>query len=73
MILLSGTDKKESKKLKTFQKLLEQISVESSYNRDGRARTGEEMFKRKLSKNYAYLEILAPYLNNPSEEAIFER
>ena len=30
------------------------------------------MFKRKLTKNYANLEILVPYLNNPSEEAIFE-
>ena len=29
------------------------------------------MFKRKLTKNQAYLEILVPYLNNPSEEAIF--
>ena len=26
---------------------------------------------RKLTKNYKYLEILVPYLNNPSEEAIF--
>ena len=30
------------------------------------------MFKRKLIKNYAYLEILVSYLNNPSEEAILE-
>ena len=30
------------------------------------------MFKRKLTKNYANLEILVPYLNNSSEEAIFE-
>ena len=30
------------------------------------------MLKRKLTKNYAYLEILVPYLNNPSEEATFE-
>ena len=29
------------------------------------------MFKRKLTKNQAYLAILVPYLNNPSEEAIF--
>ena len=27
---------------------------------------------RKLTKNYTYLEILEPYLNNPSEETIFE-
>ena len=30
------------------------------------------MLKRKLTKNYAYLEILVPYLNNASEEATFE-
>ena len=26
---------------------------------------------KKLTKNYTYLEILLPYLNNPSEETIF--
>ena len=26
---------------------------------------------RKLTKNEAYLEILVPYLNNPSKETIF--
>ena len=32
------------------------------------------MFKRKLTKNYANLEILVPsYPNNPSEEVIFEK
>ena len=37
-----------------------------------RARAVEEMFTRKLTNNYAYLEILVPlYLNNPAEEAIF--
>ena len=30
------------------------------------------MFKRKLTKNYANLEILVQYLNNPSKEVIFE-
>ena len=40
--------------------------------RAGRARTVEGIFTRKLNKNYAYLEILVQYLNNPSsEEAIF--
>ena len=29
------------------------------------------MFTRKLTKSWAYLEILAPYLNNPSEESLF--
>ena len=40
--------------------------------RAGRARIVEGIFTKKLNKNYAYLEILVPYLNNPSyEEAIF--
>ena len=30
------------------------------------------MFKRKLTKNYAKLEILVPCLNNSAEEPIFE-
>ena len=29
------------------------------------------MFTRKLTKSWAYLEILAPSLNNPSEETLF--
>ena len=29
------------------------------------------MFRRKLTKNLAYHEILVPYLNNPAGEAIF--
>ena len=33
--------------------------------RAGRARTIEEMFTRKLTKNSEYLEILLSYLNNP--------
>ena len=71
-IFLFGTEKKESKKLKNFQKLLEQISKSTQYNRAGRARTGEEMFKRKLTKNQTYLGIPAYTIpNNPSEEAVF--
>ena len=30
-----------------------------------------EIFTRKLTKNQSYLEVLVPYVNNPSEEAIF--
>ena len=70
-ILLLETRKKESKKTKTFQKLLKQIIRSPQYNGVGRTSTGEEMFKRKLTKNQAFLEILVPQLNNPSEEAIF--
>ena len=35
-------------------------------------RVVEEMLMTKLIKNPASLEILVPYLNNPSEEAISE-
>ena len=48
-----GTEKKESKKLKAFLKLLEYISQNPQYNRrkSQNRRTGEEIFKRKLTKN----------------------
>ena len=39
--------------------------------RAGRARSVEEMFMRKLTKNYIYLEVLAPYLINNPEETRF--
>ena len=42
--------------------------------RAGRARVVEEMFIRKLDQHHEldiYLEILAPQLNNSSEEIIF--
>ena len=47
----------------------------SPHYRAGRVRVVEveEMFTRKLNKNQAFLETLAPYLDNPSKEAIFER
>ena len=31
----------------------------------------QEMFTRELTKNYENPETVVPYLNNPSEEAIF--
>ena len=45
-----------------------QSSVQSE---PGRARANEETNTRKPTKNYVYLEILVPYLNNTSEKAIF--
>ena len=79
-ILLLEIEKKESKTLKTFQKLLEQIRQSPQYNQNiaGRARAEqrEKMFMRKLPRtsqlsSQTYLEILVPYLNNSSEETIF--
>ena len=45
-------EKMESKKLKTFQKLLEKVSSSTFFStiREGRARTEEEMFTGKLTK-----------------------
>ena len=75
-ILLLEIEKKESKTLclKNFQKILEQISQSPQYNQSRQSQTSrvDEMFMRKLAKSYIYLEILVPYLNNPSEETIFE-
>ena len=31
----------------------------------------QQMFTRKLTKNYSYLEVPVPHLNNLSEEAMF--
>ena len=53
-ILLLEIEKKESKTLKTFQKLLEQIRQSPQYNQNiaGRARAEqrEKMFMRKLPR-----------------------
>ena len=73
MQILLGTEKKESKKTKLFRNYSSRLAQSPKYNREGRARTREKLFKTKLTKNYANLEILVPsYLNNPSEEIIFE-
>ena len=64
-------EKKESETLKTFQNYWVRLARALSTIRAGRAGEVEEMFMRKLTKNYTYLEILVPYLNNPSEETIF--
>ena len=53
-ILLLKIEKKESKKLKTLQKLLEQTSQSPQYMTAGRARAVEDMFMSlELTKNYA--------------------
>ena len=65
-------EKKESKTLNNFQKLLEQISQSPEYNqRAGRARAVEKMFRRNYQELTRHPEILVPYLNNSSEETIF--
>ena len=68
--IIVGIEKKESKKLKFFRNYSSRLARVLSTIRAGRAREVEEMFTRKLTKNQACLEILVPYLNNPSEESI---
>ena len=50
-MLLLRIEKKESKTLETFQKLLEWISQTLSTIRAGNAKAVEEMFMRELTKN----------------------
>ena len=66
-------EKKESKTLNTFQKLLEQISQSPQYNQSSQDQSSrenvyEETRYQELARD---LEILVPYLNNSSEETIF--
>ena len=73
-VLLLEIEKKESKTLNTFQKLLEQISKSPQYNQSrqqgqsSRENVYEETAKNQVAR---HLEILVPYLNNPSQETIF--
>ena len=66
-------EKKESKKTrKFFRNYSGRIARALSKIRAGRARVVEKIFfTRKVTKNYTYLEIVVPYLNNLSEETIF--
>ena len=50
-MLLLKIEKKESKTLETFLKLLEWISQTLSTIRAGNAKAVEEMFMRELTKN----------------------
>ena len=57
-------EKKKNITLKTFQKLPRRLSRVLRTIRAGGAKALEEMFTRKVTKIWAYLEILEPYLNN---------
>ena len=57
-ILLLEIEKKESKTLNTFQKLLKQISQSPQYNQSRqRAKAVEEEMFMRTAKNQTYLEI----------------
>ena len=60
---------KNQKLFRNYTSTLARALIKSKADR---ARAVEEMFTRKVIKNQAYMEILMPYLNNSSEEAIFE-
>ena len=69
-ILLLEIERKESKTLNTFQKLLDQISQSPQYNQSMQGQSREEIFTRKLPRtSQIYLEY-GSYLNNHSEETI---
>ena len=70
-ILLLDIKEKENKILTIFRNYSSRLARALSKIRAGRTIAVEEMFMRKLTKNYTYLEILVPYLNNTSEETIF--
>ena len=76
-ILLLEINKKESKTLNTFQKLLkllEQISQSPQNNQSRQGQSSRENVNEETNKeldSQTYLEILVPYLNNSSEETIF--
>ena len=72
-ILLLEIKKKEIKKLKIFQNLLEKISQSPQYIQKRQSQSIRvNVYEAKLTKKQVYLEILVPHLNNPSEEVIFE-
>ena len=58
ILLLLEIEKKESKTLNTFQKLLKQISQSPQYNQSRqRAKAVEEEMFMRTAKNQTYLEI----------------
>ena len=63
--------KRKVKHQKIFINYSSRLARALSTIRTGRTRGVGEMFMRKLTKDYTYLEILVPYFNNPSEETIY--
>ena len=74
-MLLLEIEKKESKSLTFFQKLLDQTSQNLQYNQSRQSQSSKEnIYLRGNSDQQEldiYLEILVPHLNNPFEEVIF--
>ena len=66
-------EKKESKTLDNFQKLLEQISQSPHTIRADRARAVEKVFRGNYQELARHIRKLVPYLNNSSEETTFGR
>ena len=70
-IIAKNWEKGKEKTDKKFRKNSSRLARVLSTIRAGKAREVEDMFTRKLTRNQVHLEILVPYPNNPSEEAIF--
>ena len=64
-------EKKESKTLDNFQKLLQQISQSPHTIRAGMAREVEKVFRGNYQELARHIRKLVPYLKNSSEETIF--
>ena len=67
-------EKKESKTLNTFQKLLEQINQSPQYNQNRQGQSNRENVLEETTKNQLASETfrnLAPYINNSSEETSY--
>ena len=62
-------EKKQSKKLNSFQKLLDELEPSSTIT-TGRARA-VQVEDSKETDQKLYLKALLTYLNNPSEKAFF--
>ena len=70
-ILLLEIEKKEKKNLNFFRNYSSRLARVLSIITAGRVRAAEETFTRKLTKNWAYLNVLVPHINNRPEGAIF--
>ena len=64
-------EKRKIKYYKLFRNYSSRLARALSTIRTSRARAVEKIFMgKKLTKNYTYLEMLVPYLDNLSEETI---
>ena len=63
-------EKKETKKLKTFQKLLEKISQSPQHNQSRKSQKCRGNVYEETDQELGISGNTVPYLNNPSEEEL---